>query len=514
MPSRLGVTAVLALLLASAGSTPASAARLTILHTNDTHGHLMPFSYPEERSGSSTTDSTRVRRDIGGIARCATLVRTIRQQCRLRGEAVLLVDAGDFCDGTSFSTEYHGDADLAAMRTAGYDFLTLGNHEFSNTPEQVRSLLARSRAAGAAPRVLLANVLEKDGTPITAPYAMLALDSLRIGLFGLTTESSSGYRAARQAFQVLPMATTARAISSALRDMGADLVVLISHCGVEVDRELAGIAPALDVIVGGHSHARLPAGEYFRPFEASPLDSNGTIIVQSHQWCDELGRLDLDLSRDAAGRWRVAQHHAELLPITSAIAPDAGVAATVDSFWAPIAAKHGEVLGEATDDFSSSSRPDGTWDQANYHLVSDAIRETYGTQIEMENLGGVRAPLLRGPITLADLVMMDPFDNTIVTYRLTGRDLKRILTEHAPAVSGLTYRIEGGKLLEAKVGGKPVRDDAVYTGASNSYFAPWALKGIECTDTGRPRLEVLREYVRSKKVISPKYDGRRRVRGE
>jgi hypothetical protein len=98
-----------------------------------------------------------------------------------------------------------------------------------------------------------------------------------------------------------------------------------------------------------------------------------------------------------------------------------------------------------------------------------------------------------------------------VACRLTGRNLKRIPAEHAPAVSGLTCRIEGGRLLEAKVGGKPVRDDAVYTGASNSCFAPWALKGIECTDTGRPRIEVLREYVRSKQVISPKYDSRRRV---
>jgi 2',3'-cyclic-nucleotide 2'-phosphodiesterase (5'-nucleotidase family) len=512
MPSRLGVTAVLALLLACAGSSPAPAARLTVLHTNDTHSHLMPFSYPDERSGASASDSTLVRRDIGGIARRATLVRTIREQCRLRGEAVLLIDAGDICDGTSFSTEYHGDADLAAMRAAGYDFLTLGNHDFSNTPEQVRSLVASRRAAGAAPRVLLANVLENDGTPITTPYAMLALDSLRIGLFGLTTESSAGYPAARQAFQVLPVTTTARAVSSALREMGADLVVLISHCGVEVDRELAGIAPTLDVIVGGHSHSRLPAGEYFRPFEASPSDSNGTIIVQAHQWGGELGRLDLDLSRDAAGQWRIARHNAELLPITSALTPDAGVAAIVDSFWAPIAPKYGEAVGEATDDFSSRRQPDGTWDQANYNLVADAIRETYDTQIEMENLGGVRAPLLRGPITFGDLVMLDPFDNTIVTYHLTGRDLKRILVEHGPAVSGLTYRIEGGKLVEVEVGGKPVRDDAVYTGASNSYFAPRALKGIEYTDTGRPRLEVLREYVRSKKVISPRYDGRRRVR--
>ena len=424
-----------------------------------------------------------------------------------------MLDAGDFCDGTSFSTEYHGEADLAAMEAAGYDFLTLGNHEFSNTPEQVRSLVAGSRATGTAPRVLLANVLEKDGTPIAAPYAMLGLDSLRIGLFGLTTESSAHYTAARQAFEVLPVTTTARAVSSALRDMGADLVVLISHCGVEGDRDLAGIAPDLDVIVGGHSHSRLPAGEYFRPFEASPSDSHGTIVVQAHQWGGELGRLDLDLSRDASGRWRVVEHHAGLLPITSALAPDAGVAATVDSFWAPIAAKHGEVLGEATADFSSDRRPDGAWDQANYHLVSDAVRETFGTQVGMENFGGVRAPLLRGPITFADLVMMDPFGNPIVTYRLTGRDLKRILAEHTPAVSGLAYRVEGGRLVEATVAGAPVRDDAVYTGASNSYFAPWGLKGIEYTDTGRPRLDVLRDYVRAKKVLSPRHDGRRRVGG-
>jgi len=512
MLRRLGVTAVLALLLAYADSAPASAARLTILHTNDTHGRLMPFRDPEERSGSEAPDSARVLGDIGGIARRATLVRTIREQCRRGGEAVLVIDAGDVCDGTAFSTEYHGDADLAAMRAAGYDFLTLGNHDFSNTPEQVRSLVARGGPAGAPPRVLLANVLERDGMPIATPYALLALDSLRIGLFGLTTEASAGYPAARRAFRVLPVATTARAVSSALRDMGADLVVLISHCGLETDRKLAGLAPALDVIVGGDSHSRLPEGEYFRPFEASPSDSDGTIILQAHQWGRELGRLDLDLARDAAGRWRIVRHHAELLPVNSATVPDARVTATVDSFWAPIAAKYGEVFGEATADFGSRRRPDGTWDQANYHLVSDAIRETYGTQVEMDNLGGVRAPLLRGPVTFADLVAMDPFDNTIVTYRLTGRDLKRILAEHAPAVSGLTYRLEGGRLVEVKVGGRPVRDDALYTGASTSYFAPRGLKGIECADTGRRRIEVLREYVRSKKVISPKYDGRRQVR--
>ncbi len=503
MPRRSGATVLLALLLACVLSVPARAARLTILHTNDTHGHLAPF---RDTGGRGRDGTARAEREIGGIARRATLIRDVRDACRARGEAVLVIDAGDFCDGTSFSTEYRGAADLAAMRAAGYDYLTLGNHEFNNTAAQVRRFVG-----GPGPRVLLANVLETDGRPLAAPWALLALDSLRVGLFGLVGESTAHYPPAVEAFRVLPVESTARAVAGALRAMGADLVVLISHCGLETDRELAGSAPELDVIVGGHSHSRLPAGEYFRPFQASPADSLGTIVVQAHHWGAELGRLDLDLARDAAGRWRVARHQAALLPVTGALAPDAAVAALVDSFWRPIAAKHEEVLGEATADFGSVRRPDGTRDQANYNLVCDAIRETFGTQVEMDNIGGVRAPLLGGPITFADLVAMDPFDNTVVTYRVTGRDLKCILAEHRPAVSGLAYRVAGDRLVEVTVAGQPVRDDAVYTGASSSYFAPWGLKGIECVDTGRKRIDVLSGYVRAQKVLTPRYDGRRLV---
>lgn len=511
MHRRLARTAAALALLSLCAGGPSRADRLTLLHTNDTHGHLLPFSYPEGRTGSRTLDSLRHRRDIGGIARRATLAREIRTECRAAGGTVLLLDAGDFCDGSPFSTEYHGEADLAAMIAAGYDFATFGNHEYNNSPEQVRSLLGRTRADGSPLRVLCANVLERDGTPLMAPYALVRTESLTVGLFGLTTEESATYPAVRAAFQVLPVEESARGISSALNRLGADLVVLISHCGEEVDRKLAAAAPALDVIVGGHSHSRLPAGEAFRPFEVSPADSNGTVIVQAHQWGGELGRLDLELRRDARGRWAVASHRAALLPITSQLAPDPRVAAVVDSFWRPIEPTYGAYLGAAKADFASRRRPDGSWDLANYNLMADAIRETFRTEIVLENLGGVRAPLVRGPITLGDLVTLDPFDNTIVTYELRGDDLRRLLERETPAVSGLSYRVVDGKLVWAKVGGRPLDDRRVYRGASNSYFAAGSLRGIEQTDTGRPRLEVLREYVRAKGKIAPKYDGRMQV---
>ena len=100
---------------------------MTILHTNDTHGHLLPFSYP----GGAEYSTLEVRKNIGGIARRATLVKRLREQLGRQGIQVWLVDAGDFTDGTPFSAEYQGEADIAAMNAATYDFGALGNHEFN-----------------------------------------------------------------------------------------------------------------------------------------------------------------------------------------------------------------------------------------------------------------------------------------------------------------------------------------------------------------------------------------------
>src|SRR5437867_10033910 len=84
--------------------------RLTILHTNDTHGHLLPYSYPETFDANSDLAKLESVHDIGGAARRATLINRIRNE---KDHKTLLIDAGDICDGTPFSTEYHGDADMA-----------------------------------------------------------------------------------------------------------------------------------------------------------------------------------------------------------------------------------------------------------------------------------------------------------------------------------------------------------------------------------------------------------------
>jgi 5'-nucleotidase len=184
------------------------------------------------------------------------------------------------------------------------------------------------------------------------------------------------------------------------------------------------------------------------------------------------------------------------------------VAAVVNKYWNPIAPRYAEVIGQALGDFSS--RCD---DRAEYNLMADAIRETFGTEVVVENLGGIRSPLVKGKITRGDLVTLDPFDNTIVTFKITGLQLREILKTYAPAVSGLRYRMENGELIEVTVNGKSVQDNQTYTGATNSYFARKALKDLEVHDTKRPRLDVLIDYIRQKGTIRPVYDGRRVVIG-
>jgi len=496
--------ALLALLLPVAAAAQPASARLTILHTNDTHGHLLPFSYPAIVPAGSDMEQLSERRNIGGIARRAALAQRIRTEQKGRGIPVWFVDIGDFSDGTPFSTVYKGEADVAAMNAAGYDFSTFGNHEFNNSLTQLRKLLQLTRHP-----VLLANAVDRTTKqPLGQAWRVERVGSVRVGLFGLVTREAATYPAAKEGVDILDEVATARRVVETLRRQ-ADIVVLLSHAGETTDLKLAAEVPGIDVIVGGHSHSRMPIGRLvWRGSDSKQNDVNGTVIVQAFQWGGELGRLDLLFEKDAGGAWRVSGHRARLVPITADLPAEPMVAGVVDRFWQPIAARYGEVVAKATADFSS--RGD---DAAPYNLVADAVRETYGVDVEFENSGGVRAPLVAGDVTRTDLVTMDPFDNSVVLFKATGAQIKDLLARYAPYVSGLRYRLVDGKLEEATIAGRPIDDDRTYTGATNSYFAGFALKGIAHENTRRLRVDVVTDYLRGQGTITPAYDGRRVVIG-
>ena len=475
--------------------------QFTILHTNDTHGHILPYSYPETVEPGSPVSRLTSRRNLGGAARRATLVKQIRRE---PGRQVMLIDAGDWMDGTPFSTEYNGDADIAVMNAIGYDLATLGNHEFSNLLPQVRKMIADSKFP-----ILCANALLKEtGQPLTTPYTIREVAGAKIAFFGLLTESTRTYPGARNDLTIADAIATARRLVPELRRQ-ADFVVAITHIGVEKDRQLATAVDGIDVIVGAHSHTMLLQPLFIANVPVSPDSVNGTIIVQNFQWAGTLGRLNLTLRRSAEGRWTISRYDGRLIPILSSIPEDPEVSAVIKRYWEPIAGKYGEVIGVAQDDFTRKGQ-----DYAEYNLMADAMRAAAGTEFDLQNFGGVRAPLVRGPVTYADLVAADPFSNTIITFKIMGRQLKALLEKERPAVSGIRYVVEYGKLKEATIGGQPIEDSRVYFGSTNSYYALFILKDIpEKTDTGVSRIGALVEYIRRQKTIKPAYDGRRILRG-
>jgi len=494
--------------------------RLTILHTNDVHGHLRPFSYPELsslRSGTVSAGSLMAmntigafdlpaRRDIGGIARRATLAARIRADLAKRGIPVWLIDAGDIFHYSAFSNEYHGEADVIAMNRAGYDFATLGNHDFAGTLPQLRRMLADARF-----HFLCANVTDSVARgPLTSRYEVRQVGAVRVGIFGLVTNSAGRTRAVGQGLGVADVFAVAPAVVAQLRGPEkADVVILISHCGEPVDRELARKVPGIDVIVGAHSHTRLPQGEMvWWSDEPKPDEVNGTVIVQAGQWGGELGRLDLLLEKNAAGTWRVDHFEERLIPVTSDTPDDPAVAAVLDSLWAPYAAKYDEVLATATADFAE--RGD---DLPQTSLFADAVRGAFGVEVEFEGMGGVHWPIVAGPVTRAMLADLDQNQNTVVTFRMRGSEIRRFVQQSRPIGSGLRYRMFGGKLEAITIGDAPLDDARVYSCATNSSLANrlGAFEVLEKQDTKRPWSGVVIDALRKARTITPAYDGRRIV---
>ena len=475
---------------------------ITILHTNDTHSRLLPFSYPASMQGKKIS-GLPARVNIGGIARRATLIKKTRAELEQKGTTVLVMDAGDFSDGTPFSIEYNGEADAAAMNVAGYTLGTLGNHEFNYSRAQLQKLISLFKFP-----IICANAVDsKTGAALTEEYRIIQAGPVKVGVFGLLTGATAGYPATREGIKITGELTAARRMVRTLAER-TDIVILLSHCGEKKDREIAEKVPGIAAIVGGHSHSRLPLGKIvWNAQSGKARQSEGTILVQAHQWGGELGRLDMELEKDSSGAWSVVRHGASLVPVTPDIAEDAETAAVVERYWKPIAAKYTQVIGRADADFTDRGN-----DLPAYNLMADALRETYKADFALENMGGVRAPLLAGNITADDLAAVDPFDNTVITFSIRGSRLRNILQAQHPAVSGIKYRIEKNAVTQATVGGKPLEDDKTYKGVTNSYFARIILKGIKTSDTGRQRLDVLTEYIRQKGTVSPVYDSRRVVK--
>lgn len=454
----------LTLVLATAG---ARADRIVILHTNDTHSHLASFDNFHAGKHAPNT---------GGVARRATLVAAARAE----GPPVVLLDAGDVFQGTPFFNFFHGRLDYGAMNRLGYVLGCLGNHDLDDGYAQFRRLRPMREFTIISANVEAPETANGPAVPICPPDTILTVGAHKLGVFGLTTERLPEIvsRSRNPGLVVDRAAPIARREVQKLRAAGCDLVVALSHLGVDDDQVLADSVAGIDLIVGGHSHTFLNQMMLVKRADATN-GWGGTGIVQTGCYGINLGRIDVDFD----GTHPTAAAY-KLIPVDSTVTPDPAMTAWMAPYQAAVDSAMNMTVGEATADFGTDR---GGLEASLGDLVADVLRQSSGADVGMCNWGGIRTSLPKGPIKAADIYTMLPFDNKVVKVELTGAQLKEVFDflasfSHRGGEAGRrggsgsggpgTSRgqISGASLVlgpagaeDIRVGGKPLDPARVYT---------------------------------------------------
>ena len=258
------------IVLAVLAAISLDAQNLTILHLNDTHSHVDP-----ERSGEY--------KGLGGAVEQAAYIDSVRTADGKKN--VLLLHGGDFSQGTSYFTELGGNIEIDLLNVAGYDVMTLGNHEFDNGSVELARRLRNIDA-----EVVCANY-DFAGTPLEGlvkPYTVVKRAGLKIGIIGLLTDISRvvDKKLVGELVYQEPASVVNRYAELLRKEEGCDLVLCLSHLGFSLDTEVAAQIRNVDVIVGGHSHTELDEMEKVRD-----LDGKEVVIVQDWCWGMSVGNL-------------------------------------------------------------------------------------------------------------------------------------------------------------------------------------------------------------------------------
>lgn len=468
---------------------------LTILHWNDFHSQNVPFQVRSSRGDSAYM--------VGGSGTFAAYLKKYNS-----GDSVILkLNAGDDFQGSPVSSITKGESQIQLLNLLHPDAMTIGNHEFDYGSQSLHQKLAETTFP-----VLSANLLDaQTSRPFAGTYIVRQIGKLKVAIVGLMTSELKTLSLPDNVRSVKvesPIETINR-IVPALKKQGADLIIALTHEGVDDDSLLALHAPDVDIIVGGHSHTPL--------FE--PKIVNGIYITQAGSRGRWLGKIDvmIDTVKDT-----ILTFQSKLIECRSqGVKEDSIVSAKALEFEQLAAKGLSKIIGILKTDWTRTFQGEsniGNW-------IADAMRAYARTDIAFQNSGGIRKELLAGNITIRDIWEISPFGNTLVSFTVSGRVLREMLQFHIASSndycqsSGLTvvYRLINGKKMihNVKINGKLLDPSKTYSIVTNNYVAAQSQKyfGVSLDEKTVTQLnaidrDVLIEAVQKQKVISSSIQGR------
>lgn len=494
MKALLPVLAALAL-AGSAGA--AEPIKVRVYHTNDVHGWIMP-----------RPDKFQTGRLIGGAAAFSALLGK-------ETGPKLVLDAGDWWQGTPEGSLTKGDAVAEVFNAIGYDAITIGNHEYDAGADSLRALIAKMKAP-----VLSANTYGDDGKPApwVRPWIVKEIAGVKFGIFGLTTSHMRklAFKKNIAGLDFRREIDVAREAVKALKKQGATVIIAVTHMGLEAenqkfegDQTLAREVPGIDLIVGGHSHTYL---------NRAIRGENGTLIVQAGSYLVKAGRTTLEIDPKTKTVTASSDELIELWP--DRVGEDPAVKAIVDRRAADAGKIFETVL--ATAPAMMGREPDtenalGDW-------MTDCYRTALGSDLALQNGGGIRAELPAGPVTLRSIFNLMPFDNALVVLRMTGADVRAAL-DHGVSVGKIAqisganveyYRPKpaGERLASVTVGGAPLDDAKTYSFATLDFLTSGGDgytafdRFVSSDTTGALARDLLNECARKQGVVAAPPIGR------
>lgn len=496
--------------------------KLTILHTNDTHGRFWHNDKGEY-----------------GMAAQKTLVERLRSEAKAAGSEVLVLSGGDVNTGVPESDLQDAEPDFMAMNSIRYDAMAVGNHEFDNP----LTILEKQRQWAQFP-MISANIYDKtSGKRYFDPYKVFKLESgLKVAVLGLTTEDTAQLVDPNnvQTLEFRDPTTEAANLGKQIRDnKEANLVLAITHMGhyengqhgsnAPGDVEMARALPAgtLDAIIGGHSQNPVcmepgTPDKYadFKPGDdCQPDQQNGTWIMQAHEWGKYVGRAQFDYQN---GKLTLTQY--DLIPVNlknadgdfiqEEIVKDPELYNTLLTYQEKGQQELGVVIG-ATDGVLDGERANVRNKQTNLgRLITTATAEKLSTDFGIVNSGGVRASIAAGDISYRDVLTVHPFGNTVNKATMSGNELLTYLGQVATKTANtggyaqfggikMTVDCQAKSVDIATIGGKAFDPAATYSFSIPSFSAAGGdgYPKIDTINAGLVDAGVLKDYIAAKKTI-------------
>lgn len=511
---KLGLLLTMAL-LATASAKPLT---MTILHTDDLHGHM---------------DPTKIGENLyGGYTRQATLMKQYRQS----DINPLILSGGDTFQGTLYYNLYKGLADVLFMNVQGYQAMAVGNHEFDDGPPALAAFAQKANFP------LLSANLDVSQEPLLRdlikPYVVLMVGGEKVGVIGAVTPDLPLISSPGDNVKMLDLMTSLNASVKALEAQGVNKIILTSHLGYDLEQQVAAQVPGIDVIVGGHSHTLLgtfdnkdfpkPEGPY--PTVVQNPDGHRTLLLAAWEWGKVFGRIRVDFDDMGA----VTAWEGNPIPVTMDIAEDPTSHKMLSTLTVPIAALRRQVIGQASSGLNGAREDVRKRENTMGNVLADAALkagEKGGAVIGLVNGGGVRASIDQGPITYEEAITVQPFGNTLTLLDLTGAELKAAL-EYGVATwaeskgqflnvsKGVQYTFDLGKaagqrLVSASLNGQPLDDAKAYTVAVNTFTARGGdgfdvLKNAQGRrlDTGLLDIDYLVDYLKAVPNVAAQNEGR------